>query len=112
MDESQLTQAQRAWLEASRKIGPGPMTKSERLTLERLYAEMLPREQQELQEYIRETFGKKDAGSSAEDAIEDPVARMEQRTWNPPSSALKGALSRAAMIRPGRSEEESPGEPS
>lgn len=112
MEESQLTQAQRAWLEASRKIGPGPMTKTERLSLERLYAEMLPQEQQELQEYIREKFGKKEDGSPAEHTMEDPTARMEQRTWNPPSSALKGALSKAAAIRPGKSEKESSGEPS
>lgn len=88
------------------------MTKSERETLERHFAEMLPKEQQDLQEYIRETFGKKEPGSPAEDTMEDPIARMEQRTWAPPSSALKGALSKASLIRPGTSDKESSGDPS
>jgi len=112
VDESQLTPGQRKWLEASRKIGPGPMTKSERLTLERLYAELLPREQQELQEYIRAVYGKKEDPTSSEDTGGEPTARMEQRTWSSPSSALKDALSRASMVRPSKNKEESSGDPS
>jgi hypothetical protein len=100
VDESQLTLGQRKWLEASQKIGAGPMTKSERLMLEKLYADLLPQEQQELQEYIRATFGKKEAESSGEEAPGDPISRMEQRDWRVPSSALRTALSKTAVARP------------
>jgi len=112
VDESQLTPGQRKWLEASRKIGTGSMTKSERLTLERLYAELLPREQQELEEYIRTTYGKKEDASSSEETGGEPTARMEQRTWTPPSSALKDALSKASVVRPSKNKEESSGDQS
>jgi hypothetical protein len=68
------------------------MTKSERQLLERLFAEMLPGEQQELQKYIQEQFDKKIA---EHEGGEDPTARMLQRTWATPSNKLLSALSKA-----------------
>lgn len=73
MEEHQLTDKQRKWLEASRKIGRTAMTKSERQTLERLYADMLPREQQDSAAYIREKFGKKDEGDQEAPEAQDPI---------------------------------------
>ncbi|MBI4962420.1 MAG: hypothetical protein HY913_04020 [Desulfomonile tiedjei] len=97
MDETQLTQKQRKWLEASRKIGPGAMTRTERETLERLYADMLPREQQELKAYIEEQFSKKEPEGQG---VEDPTAKMERKDWTPPSPALRSALSRVQVLKP------------
>jgi hypothetical protein len=100
LDEKHLSKKQRRWLEASRQIGRGAMTKTERETLERLYAEMLPTEQQELARYIQETYGKKQPGkgqvqdSTAEEPTdEEPIKRMERKVWAEPSHALKSALS-------------------
>jgi len=101
LDESRLTEKQRKWLEASKKIGPGPMTKSERQTLERLYAEMLPREQQDLYNHIRESYAKADTEQVPE---EDPISIMEQRAWNEPSPGLMKAFSRPQKARPRKTE--------
>jgi hypothetical protein len=96
--EHELTEKQRKWLEASQRIGPGAMTKTERQLLERLYADMLPREQQELAAYIEAKFGKKD--SDTKDAEEkDPIERMRRKEWSPPSKALRSALSKSLKPR-------------
>ncbi len=107
MDEKDLTPKQRKWLEASRKIGPGAMTKTERKTLERLHADMLPAEQQALLRYIREKFGKKEDDREGEPIIEEPTQIMERRVWTPPSDGLKrtlaGVLAKSSMpgsVRP------------
>lgn len=97
MDESRLTEKQRKWLEASKRIGPGPMTKSERQTLERLYSEMLPREQQDLYRHIQESYAKTDTEEIPED---DPISIMEKRTWNEPSPGLIRAFSKTQRTRP------------
>lgn len=114
MDESKLTPKQRKWLEASRKIGPGAMTRTERETLERLYADMLPREQQELNAYIEEHFAKKDSEDKrpkAEDpgaaGVDDPTVKMERKKWTPPSPALRSRLSKVQVIKRKRSEDRS-----
>jgi hypothetical protein len=70
------------------------MTKTERRTLERLFAEMLPSEQQGLYHYIKEKFGEKDSDTGEEQHSEDPISGMERRVWTPPSDALKRALAR------------------
>ena len=100
MEEHQLTPKQRKWLEASHRFGPGAMTRTERETLERLYADMLPAEQQELQRYIDEKYGAKDAADKLGGIVEDPVDRMQQKIWKPPSQGLAKALSSA--MRPKR----------
>ena len=105
MDESRLTQKQRKWLEASRKIGPGAMTRTERETLERLYADMLPREQQELKAYIEERAGRKEKKGPEEHDVEDPTAKMEQKQWAPPSPALRSALSKVQVSKPEKSKD-------
>ena len=99
MKEENLTEKQRAWLEASRKIGPGPMTKSERLTLERLYADMLPAEQQQLTAYIKDRFGKKSDGKN-EEQEDDPIARMMERMWPEPSPKLRETLGKIRTFKP------------
>ncbi len=99
MKEHELTEKQRKWLEASQRIGPGAMTKTERTTLERLYADMLPREQQELAAYIETKFGKNkpDPKDSEE---EDPIENMRRKEWRPPSEALRSALAKSQIPRP------------
>jgi hypothetical protein len=97
LEEQELTQKQQDWLALSRKIGPGPMTKSEREALENLYKEMLPREQQELFEYIREHFGEKQTEPAE---TEDPISAMQRKIWTPPSPALRAALSGTGASRP------------
>lgn len=94
MKEHELTEKQRKWLEASQRIGPGAMTKTERKTLETLYADMLPREQQELAAYIEAKFGKEkpDAKDSEE---KDPIEKMRRKEWHPPSKALRSALAKS-----------------
>jgi len=104
LEEKDLSERQRRWLEASRKIGPGAMTKSERQTLERLYAEMLPKEQQELQHYIQEKFAKKPTEDHEE---EDPIERMLKKTWPSPSKKLVSALSKAQPPKRGRAKKDS-----
>ena len=93
VEEDQLTHRQKKWLEASRKIGPGPVTKSERLLLEELYAKMLPQEQQELIEFIQEKFGS--AEDTSADSVPEPTQLMEQREWVEPSERLKEVLEKA-----------------
>lgn len=105
MEERQLTQKQREWLELSKKIGPGPMTKSERKALEKLYAEMLPREQQDLQRYLEEQLAQKAREQTLKP--DDPVVRMEERIWTPPSDALRSALSRAQSVKTWKPENQS-----
>ncbi|MFH1113567.1 MAG: hypothetical protein V1792_06565 [Pseudomonadota bacterium] len=100
MEDKDLTPKQRKWLEASRKIGPGAMTKTERKTLDRLYADMLPAEQQELLQYIQEKFGKKKEGQEDEPTVEEPTHLMERRVWTPPSEGLKKALAGALAKSP------------
>lgn len=90
LEENQLTQKQRKWLEASRRIGPGTMTKTERQSLEKLYTDMLPREQQELAAFIQEKFGK--AGSQETDG--DILDTMQRKVWNSPSSGLRSVLTK------------------
>ena len=97
MEEEKLTKKQRKWLDASRKIGLGAMTKTERQTLEKLYADMLPREQQELTEHIRANFGLEESKEGQE---EEPSERMARRNWNPPSAALRSALSKTQRLKP------------
>jgi hypothetical protein len=70
------------------------MTKSERLRLEKLYAEMLPKEQQELARYIEEQFGK------TEDESEDPIDRMAERVWLEPSRKLRETLGKTQVVKP------------
>ncbi|MGC8660149.1 MAG: hypothetical protein ACP5U1_13860 [Desulfomonilaceae bacterium] len=98
MDEKDLNQKQRKWLETSKKIGPGPMTRTERETLEKLYADMLPIEQQELMNYIQEKFGKDEETDT--DAQEDPVARMEKMMWSEPSPGLKKMFGKVHGSKP------------
>ena len=93
MEEHELTPKQKKWLEASRKIGPGSMTRTERESLERLYADMLPQEQQELGDYIQSKFGKKEDDKEPEEV--DPTVRMESKVWNQPSSGLASALAKS-----------------
>ncbi len=96
MQEKDLTEKQRRWLEASRKIGPGPMTKSERKLLEQLYADMDPREQQELYDYIQMKYGDtetKNPRSTDDQFLDDPISRMQLKMWHAPSGAFKRALS-------------------
>lgn len=100
MEDSELTPRQRKWLEASHKIGPGSMTRTERETLERLYADMLPVEQQELHRYIEEKWGAKDPGGQLDEILEDPIDRMQRKIWKPPSPGLAKALS--TVMRPKR----------
>lgn len=103
VDEHGLTQKQLAWLEASKMIGPGPMTKTERERLENLYADMEPREQQDLYRFIQEKYGKEPSDQdSREDTAdaEDPIKRMQDRMWHQPSNALKKALSSATTVLP------------
>lgn len=101
MEEKDLTEKQREWLALSQKIGPGAMTKSEREKLEKAYAAMLPREQQDLYNYIRETYGKKeDEETSSESKPQDPIAEMEKIVWKAPSDRLKSALSKVQQAKP------------
>ncbi len=94
MAEQELTEKQRKWLEASQRIGPGAMTKTERKLLERLYADMLPREQQELAAYIEAKFGKKDPDQKDSEE-KDPIEKMRRKEWRLPSKALKSALAKS-----------------
>ncbi len=98
MKEQELTKKQREWLALSKKIGPGPMTKSEREALEKLYKEMLPREQQELFEHIEAHFGKEE--SPEPEAEEDPISIMQRKTWTTPSPALRAALTGTGVVQP------------
>jgi len=116
LDEKDLTKKQRRWLEASRKIGRGAITKSEREVLEQLYAEMLPAEQQELAAYIREKFEKKEPAEQSSGLVkheegarreEDPTEHMERRVWAEPSEALRSALSRSIVPKKRLSENRS-----
>ncbi len=114
MDEKDLSKRQKRWLEASRQIGRGAITKTERETLERLYAEMLPAEQQELARYIVEKYGKKEAGNreaqgvpSEEPDNDDPIERMQRRAWTEPSQALRSALSGSVTLKKGSPKDQS-----
>lgn len=102
MEEKDLTPKQRNWLEASRKIATWPLTKSEKQTLERLYAEMLPQEQQELARFIQEKYPPTDAEKppEAQTDDEDPIDTMVRRFWHEPSEALRTALSKAQAFKP------------
>lgn len=100
MEERDLTSKQRRWLEASRKIGPGPMTRTERESLEKLYADMLPAEQQELQRYIQEKWGQKNVASELGDIVESPIDRMQKKTFKTPSQGLVKALSESMKAKP------------
>ncbi|WP_157212294.1 hypothetical protein [Desulfomonile tiedjei] len=103
MEEKDLSEKQREWLEASRKIGRVSMTKTERLLLERLYKEMLPHEQQDLQQFIQDKYGKKPEESGEEKQTEDdPIERMMQKTWSIPSEKFRSALAKTQPSRPPR----------
>jgi hypothetical protein len=105
LEEHQLTEKQREWLQLSKKIGPGPMTRSERQALEKLYAEMLPREQQDLKRYLDEKFAQRQPQEPAEE--EDPITEMEKRTWSPPSDGLRSALSKTQSVKTRKPERQS-----
>jgi len=109
LEEKDLTPKQREWLEASRRIGPGAMTRTERESLERLYKEMLPAEQQELRAYVEKHFGKKDAEADKTkgEQKEDILAEMERKTWLAPSPALSAALSGSQPPKPRRRDDKS-----
>jgi len=77
------------------------MTKTERELLERLYAEMLPSEQQELYRYIREKSGKQ------EEPANDPIAEMEKRVWSQPSRKLLKTFGQSQKIKGPESTEKS-----
>jgi hypothetical protein len=97
------------------------VTKSERLLLERIYAEMLPAEQQELGLYIQKKFGKQqdkpvkapdstpeadkqpEPETEAQSESEDIIDTMEKKKWAPPSKKLMNTLSK---IRKAKSPEE------
>jgi len=81
------------------------MTRTERESLERLYADMLPKEQQELQSYIEEQFGNKEKKEREGKEVEDPTKTMERKQWTPPSRALRSALSKVQVIKQTRSED-------
>jgi hypothetical protein len=102
LEEKALTPKQRNWLEASRKIGTWPLTKSEKQNLERLYAEMLPQEQQELARFIQEKYAPADAEKppEAQTDDEDPIETMMSRFWHEPSEALRTALTKAQAVKP------------
>lgn len=103
LQDKDLTEKQRRWLDASKKIGPGPMTKSERTLLEKLYADMEPREQQQLYEYIQMNFRdkeKEENGQPNESVSDDPISRMQARIWREPSGALKRSLSSIRRTTP------------
>ncbi|MEW6351937.1 MAG: hypothetical protein AB1646_23045 [Thermodesulfobacteriota bacterium] len=89
MEDTYLTPRQRKWIEASDKIGKGPMTPSERKMLEGLYAEMTPAEQEELANYIQDHFGKT-----------DPIRARELMPTKESSPRLKEALVRAQRVSP------------
>lgn len=92
MEEKELTNKQREWLEKSSQIGLGPMTKSEKQALEDLYNEMKPEEQKELAEYIEEKFGY--------DIDESPIKAQEEKIYPPSSQALMSKLSSAQSSKP------------
>jgi len=98
LDEKDLTAKQQNWLDTSRRIGPGTMTRTERETLEKLYAEMLPAEQQELMEYIRKKFGKN--GKIEIHPKDDAIARMEKIIWSEPSVGLKKVFGKIQTSKP------------
>ncbi len=95
MDETYLSPRQRKWLDASKKIGPGAMTPSERKLLENLYADMSPEERDELADYIQETFMKP-----------DPITLREKLPQKEPSPRIAEAIAKSQRIgRPPVSEE-------
>ncbi len=101
MEEKDLTEKQREWLALSRKIGPGAMTKTERESLEKAYAEMMPKEQQDLHHYIMTTYGKKEKDETdSESEPEDPITAMEKMIWAAPSDPLRTALSKTQNAKP------------
>jgi hypothetical protein len=81
MEEKYLTPRQRKWLDESRRIGPGPFTPSDRKLLEGLYADMSPEEQEELADYIQDTFMKP-----------DPITLREKKPQKEPSPRLRELL--------------------
>jgi hypothetical protein len=101
LEEKDLTEKQQAWLALSRKIGSGALTRSERETLEKAYAEMLPREQQDLYEHIMaKSTDEKPGDAESEDKPEDPIARMQEKVWQEPSEALRSKFSRLQVVKP------------
>jgi len=94
-----LTEKQRAWLTASWEIGSGPLTRSERRRLQKLYDDMSPEEQVSLQEYIQEHFGGKEDEPSPSPEYE-AITRMESKQWPEPSEKIRKALSRALSVKP------------
>jgi hypothetical protein len=75
------------------------MTRTERETLERLYADMLPAEQQELQRYIQEKWGQKSVASELGNIVESPIDRMQKKTFKPPSQGLTKVLSQSMRAK-------------
>lgn len=96
MSEIKLTPKQKKWLEASKKIGPGAMTRTEREMLEKLYTDMAPAEQMELKNYIQENFAK---DSDSEEQVVDPIEAMAQVQWSEPSDALKKTIGKTQKPR-------------
>jgi len=107
VEEKDLSPRQREWLEASRTIGTWPLTKSERQRLEKLYAAMLPAEQQELLRFIEDRYGKKEEKKEGEEKERteespkepDPIKLMESLTWREPSAGLRSAFSKAQAAK-------------
>ena len=84
------------------------MTKSEREKLEKAYAAMLPREQQDLYTYVIDTYGKKEGDEASEGyGFDDPVSEMEKMVWKAPSDGLKTALSKVQKPKPWSDEDKS-----
>lgn len=102
MEEKDLTQKQRKWLEESERIGFGKMTKTERLTLESLYNEMTPEEREQLTEYIQEKFGY--------EIDESPILAQQDKEYSEPSRALRGKLGAAARPKRDLTETDEGGE--
>lgn len=101
-----LTERQRAWLTASWEIGRGPMTRSEKRRLQKLYDDMSQDEQVGLQRYIQEQFGAQDEAPSPPPE-DEPTVRMERKQWPEPSSKLLDSLSKAQTLKPPSSGDES-----
>jgi hypothetical protein len=105
-NDDALTEKQRAWLTASWEIGRGPMTRSERRRLQKLYDDMSAEEQVSLRRYIQEHFGTKDDEPS-QPWEDEPIARMEHKQWPEPSPKMLDSLSKAQIVKPPSSGDES-----
>jgi hypothetical protein len=92
LEEKDLNEKQIKWLEESRRIGKGPMTKTERQTLEGLYNEMTPEEREQLGAYIEEKFGY--------EIDEGPILAQKDKEYTPPSDKLSEKIGKAPTPKP------------